>query len=348
VYVKNIVQNLIELDKSNSYFLCHYLRTSNPLYSSNEILYRRYKWLPLMFSDSLYLGRNPDRFDIVHRFLPGGFLFRTNARIVITVLDLFCYKRYPFNRKTRNVLVNPIIRSSLERAQAIIAISEFTRRDIIETFRVKASKVHVAYPASSIVPKDLAESQRLLQDQYGIRNCYILFVSTIEPRKNLISLVKAFEILKEKYYIEEDLVVVGKRGWEFQNTLECIGRSRCRDSIRLVGFVPEDHLPCFYGKASLFVYPSLMEGFGIPPVEAMTCGCPTLTSNTSSLPEVMGYEDMMFSPLEVDEIVEKSLRLLEDEASREDNVRKGLENAARFSWQASASKIVNIYNKLGG
>ena len=346
VYVQNIAKNLIAADSDNTYFLLHFSRSTHPLYNRNEILYPHHRRLPVMLSDSLYLRRNPKRFDIVHRFSPGGFIFRIESKIVITVHDLFLYKRYPFNRKTRNAFANRFIRSSLERADAIVAVSHFTREEVLQTFRVKDRKVYVVHCAPGIILQNLERGQRVLKDKYGMDKAYILFVSTIEPRKNLITLVKASEELKERHGLEEHLVIVGKPGWDFHGTLKYIGASKHRDSIRLMGFVPDEDLSCFYGNAALFVYPSLMEGFGMPPLEAMACGCPTLTSNTSSLPEVVADEGMMFDPLDRTSLVHKMLSVLTDEDYRNENIRRGLQNVKRFDWQASAEQIRDIYSRL--
>jgi glycosyltransferase involved in cell wall biosynthesis len=192
----------------------------------------------------------------------------------------------------------------------------------------------------------LKNKEAVLSSEYGITYKYILLVSTIEPRKNILGMVKAYELLREQHRISEHLVVVGKRGWDYENTLAYINKSRHRDFIHLVGFVPEYDLASFYQHASLFVYPSFMEGFGIPPLEAMQCGCPTLTSNTSSLPEVMQYPEMMFDPCNTSEIAAKCLMILNDPAFKMDNLAKGAKNVKRFSWEASAKKLIEIYNAL--
>jgi len=347
INVLNIARNLIELDEHNTYFLLHFMPNSNRIYRRNEILYKHYRYLPMMFSDSWYLYKNPHRFDIVHRFSPGGFIFKTHARIVITVNDLFLYKKYPFNRATRNYLGRYFIRFSLKKAHAITVLSQFTKQETLKTFGLEEGKVHVVHCAPGILPQDPQMAKRVLANNYGITYKYILFVSTIEPRKNLLNLVKAYEILKERYSIDESLVVVGKKGWDYKRTLDYIEKSKYKNSIKLVGFVPTAHLASFYSNATLFVYPSFMEGFGIPPLEAMKCGCPTLTSNTSSLPEVVGYKEMMFDPNDVSEIANKCLSILKDPKIRNDNIKKGLENVGRFSWRESAKKLIRIYNELG-
>jgi glycosyltransferase involved in cell wall biosynthesis len=188
----------------------------------------------------------------------------------------------------------------------------------------------------------------LLKSAYGLDKGFILFVSTIEPRKNLLSLVKAYEVLKRRHGIEEDLVVIGRKGWDYTETLDYIEHSTARDGIRLLGFVPVSDLGHFYRNARLFVYPSHMEGFGIPPLEAMQHGCPALTSNTSSLPEVMGHASMMFDPGDVDRMAALSLRLLRDPSARAENIRLGAENARRFSWEASAGQMIQLYQRLVG
>jgi len=346
INVKNIVQNLLELDRHNTYFLLHFIPSAASIYRHNEILYKYYKYLPVMFSDSWYISRHPGKFDIVHRFSPGGFVFKTHSKIVITVNDLFSYKKYSFNRKTRSYLGRYFIRSSLKKAQAITTLSQFTKEEILKTFELYGDKVHVVPCAPGISVQNPERAGRVLADNYGITYEYILFVSTIEPRKNLIGLVNAYERLREKHSIDHYLVIVGKKGWDFVDTLDYINKSKHKDHIKLAGFVPASDLACFYKKASLFVYPSLMEGFGIPPLEAMKCGCPTLTSNTSSLPEVVGHKEMMFDPADVKEIANKCLRILKDPVKREENIKRGLKNVERFSWRKSAEKLIRIYNNL--
>ena len=350
VAVKHFVKHLLDIDQLNAYYLLHFTPSSDPLYQNNEILYKHYVNLPMMFSDSWYLRNTPHRFDIIHRFSPGGFLFNVKAKKVITVYDLFLYKTYPFNRKFRlSIQLGRVFnRRSLIRADAVLAGSHFTKQEILKTIPLDANKIHVVYsaPAVDSPPDDPIRSRNILLSEYGISEDYILFVSTLEPRKNLLRLVKTYEILKALHGRKEWLVIVGKKGWRYQETIDYIQKSPFRHCIKSVGFVPTHHLPHFYSNASLFVYPSLMEGFGIPPLEAMQCGCPTLTSNTSSLPEVVRYPEMMFDPENIDQIVEKSLRILGEPTFREDNIGKGSENAKRFSWGKSAEQIISIYNTL--
>ena len=347
VHVENIVKNIVALDTHNTYHLLHFKKNEHPIYENNEIIYKHYQNLPVMFSDSWYLFKHPNRFDIVHRFLPGGFIFKIPSKIVITVHDLFLYKLYPFNRKLKILFARFFNKSSLMKAGAIVAVSNFTKHEVLSTFNIENDKLHVVYGAARDFELQEGKGKKLLQSEYGLSDSYILFVSTIEPRKNLLTLVKAFEILKERYAINEYLVIIGQRGWDYESTFRYIEKSKYKPFIKCIGFVPTSHLGYFYQNASLFVYPSLMEGFGIPPLEAMKCGCPTLTSNTSSLPEVVTYQDLMFNPENVEELAAKSLRILKDPVLREDNVAKGAENTKRFSWKKSAGKIIDIYNSLG-
>ena len=141
VNVQNIARNLIELDRRNTYFLLHFTPNPNPIYRRNEILYRRYKGLPVMFSDSWYLYRNPSNFDIIHLFSPGGYLFKTQSKIVITVNDSFLYKKFPFNKKNRSYLGRYFLRSSLKKAHAVIVISNFTKMEILKTFGLDEGKL---------------------------------------------------------------------------------------------------------------------------------------------------------------------------------------------------------------
>ena len=347
-YTYNLVRNILDIDSDNNYYLLHYEQNSDPIYSKNEILYKYYSTLPVMFSDSWYLLKNPAKFDIIHRFAPGGFFYNLKSKRVVTVYDLFMYKAYPFNRRSKVFLARYFNKMSIKKADVVITISEFSKKEILNTFNIGEDKVHVLYCGPGNVRSEPNAGKDLLREKYNLVNDYILFVSTIEPRKNLLSLVKAFEILKDRYAIGEDLVVVGKKGWDYQATLKYIASSPCKSFIHLVGSVPDSDLGCFYRNASLFVYPSFMEGFGIPPLEAMQCGCPVLTSDTSSLPEVVRYSEMMFDPQDVNQISEKCIQILRDPAYREENIGKGIKNAERFSWRKSAKKIIGIYNYLIG
>jgi glycosyltransferase involved in cell wall biosynthesis len=347
-HVLKLVENLLAIDQENTYFLLHYTPGSNPIYCKNEVLYQRLPYLPVMVSDSWFLHRNRVPLDIVHRFSPGGFLLPVKSKVVVTVHDLFLYKRYPFNRSLKLYFARWANRKSMQKADALVAVSEFTRQEIILTLPVDPQKVHVIHNGPGHVDVKMPCEKRRLSSHYRLENEYLLFVSTIEPRKNLLNLVKAYEILKDRYSIKEDLVVIGQVGWDYQETLRYIEKSRHRNGIRMVGFVPASDLCLFYRHARLFVYPSYMEGFGIPALEAMSCGCPVLTSNTSSLPEVVHYPEMMFDPQDTDEIAAMCLRLLRDSAARDENVRLGAENARRFSWKKSAEQLVRLYQMVGG
>lgn len=349
VVIQNLVENILRLDKKNNYYLLHFKKTDNPIYRHNEVLYHKIKYMPCMFSDSLYLYKNSNRFDIIHRFSPGGFIYKVKSKLVVTIHDLFFYKNYAFNKKMilRNFCGRYFNRSFISKADAIVTISEFSRQEIVRTFNVDTDKVRVIHCATKSPPKIESEHyKKVLHEKYGISGNYILFVSTIEPRKNLLSLVKAYEILRSRYLVKCGLVVVGKKGWDYKTVLDYIDRSPYRDSIKLVGFVPSKDLSLFYWNASLFVYPSLMEGFGIPPLEAMAHGCPTLTSNTSSLPEVVGDPRMMFTPNNINEIAQKCLEILTDPDARSANIRTGAKNVKRFSWEKSAKQLIELYNSL--
>jgi glycosyltransferase involved in cell wall biosynthesis len=345
-YTLNLVEHILRLDPDNTYYLLHYERNPHPIYARNDILYEHFRHLPVMFSDSLYLARHAADFDIVHRFAPGGFLFRTRCKRIVTVYDLFMYKSYPFNRKLKIYLARYFNRNSIRRADAVVTISEFSKQEIVKSFGVDEGRVHVIYPGPGSLATEPDCNQSRLHSIYGLSRDFILFVSTIEPRKNLMGLVKAYEILRGRHGIEQDLVVVGRKGWDFEETLGYIARSPARDRIHLLGFVPDSDLVHLYRKARLFVYPSHMEGFGIPPLEAMYHGCPVLTANTSSLPEVVRDAEMMFTPSDIEDLAAKCLRILRQSEVRESNIERGRENARRFNWTDSAKRMIHIYESM--
>jgi len=175
---------------------------------------------------------------------------------------------------------------------------------------------------------------------------FILAFGVIEPRKNLGMLIDAYRLLRDRRKLPHHLVVAGRRGWLWQATIDQAERSPYRDDIHFAGFVAEEDLPTMYSAASVFAFPSLYEGFGLPPLEAMACGTPVVVSKSSSLPEVVGEAGLQVDPQAPDELAAALELLLLDEPLRADLRRRGLERAATFTWQAAATKLLDVYRRL--
>ena len=232
----------------------------------------------------------------------------------------------------------------------VLADSENTREDVIELLMVPSSRVEVVYPGVGEAFGVIEDEQTLARtrDLYNLHSPFILSVGTLEPRKNLVTLLDAYATVWRDNGPEHKLVVAGRKGWLYEGALRRVEQLGLEDDVVFLGFVAEDHLPALYCLADLLVFPSIYEGFGLPPLEAMACGTPVITSDSSSLPEVVGDAGLMV-PAEDDESLAEAIRnLLEDAYLREDLVRRGLSRAAEFTWEAAGAKLLEIYRRLDG
>jgi len=232
-------------------------------------------------------------------------------------------------------------------ASLIIAPSEWTRREIVERLRVSSEKVRVIYEAAREGMKPLPPHfcQGVL-DKYQIRPPYLLYVGTIEPRKNLLTLIRAYDELLRTTPLRPQLVLAGGRGWLCDEVFKLAEDLKLQDQVHFTGYVEDGDLPALYSAAEAFVYPSFYEGFGLPPLEAMACGAPVITSDVSSLPEVVGKAGLTHAPNNTRALTEAMAKLLGDETTREHFKREGLKQAAKFSWERAARETQSIYDEV--
>ncbi len=233
------------------------------------------------------------------------------------------------------------------RATRIIAPSEFTRREIVAHLGVREEKIRVIFEAAREGMRPLPAGEcRAALAKYDIRPPYLLYVGTIEPRKNLLTLIRAYGELLMQTGHRPQLVLCGGRGWLFDEVFHLVEELKLQDQVRFPGYVADEELPALYSAAEVFVYPSLYEGFGLPPLEAMACGTPVVTSNVSSLPEVVGGAGMTHAPEDWQTLVGQIAMLLGDGNAREHFRQAGLEQAARFSWDRAARETQSIYDEV--
>ena len=225
---------------------------------------------------------------------------RVKGRIITTVCDM-TWLRFPETMAAgnRRRLMKGMARS-LQAADRIITISEFSKREILELLSVPEERIAVIPCAAHCT--DDSESYDHLSAKYGIRKPYLLYVGTIEPRKNLVRLLRAFELLKEKEHIQHQLVLAGGRGWNPEEFDTALAASPVKDSVVRTGYITDSEKNTLYQNADLFVFPSLYEGFGIPPLEAMHWGCPVVSADAASLPEVVGDAAVLVNPMEEESI----------------------------------------------
>jgi glycosyltransferase involved in cell wall biosynthesis len=242
----------------------------------------------------------------------------------------------PFSRR---------IRRFAGEADVVLADSEATRQDILRLLGLAPKKVVTAplAAAGNLHPIARDEARHSVRERHGMTEPYLLFVSTLEPRKNVVGLLHAFARLRAQ--IPHRLVLVGSTGWNADPIFAAIDALGLGDRVTLLGFASDDDLNLLYSAADVFVFPSYYEGFGLPVLEAMACGCPVVASNRSSLPEVVGDAGALCDPDDHAAIAESVLRFVEDEAARERAVTLGLAQAAKFSWSTCARITHKAYER---
>jgi len=273
--------------------------------------------------------------------------------VVATIHDL-SFEHIPETFKRRSRLqLRLTVRATARRAAHVIAPSEYTRRDLLETYGLDPERV-TAVPLA-VAPhfrpvEDAAELERVRR-RYRIAGEYVLAVGSIQPRKNLTRLVRAYSALRGARGRSNlpQLVLVGKKGWLYGETLRAIEEGGVRDAVVLTGYVREADLPALYSGALCFAYLSYFEGFGLPPLEAMSCGAPVLTGNLTSLPEVVGDAGLTVDPFDTGAITEALARLVDEDALRAALRERGLRRARGFDWRDTARMTLQIYRRvLGG
>ncbi len=289
------------------------------------------------------------------RLIPGATLFHATEHLllplrsvptVLTVHDLI-FRHLPQHHKPLNRwYLNATMPLYCRRAGHVIAISECTKRDLVAAYGLPPEKVTVVHEAADPrfrpQPADLVAAVRA---RYHLPERYLLFVGTIEPRKNLARLLEAFEAIHADG-LSDGLVIVGRRGWLYDDFFTRLEQSPVREAVIFPGYVPDADLPAIYAGAQACVFPSLYEGFGLPVLEAMACGTPVVCSNTSSIPEIAGEAALYLDPGDVVEIIETTRRLLRDAALQEETRARGLSQAARFSWERTAQETRRVYRAL--
>ena len=286
-----------------------------------------------------------DRLDLFHYTDHALSLLFRKCPIIITVHDI-AYLRLPNLLNTsRKVYKKNILQISIRKAKIIIADSYATKEDIIEYFGIREEKIRVIHLGveSRFRPINNVEDFRL---KNNLPSKMILNVGTLEPRKNVVSLIKAFRKLREMGFEDVKLVIAGNKGWLYQEIFKEVGQSGLKQEILFLGVVRDKDLPLLYNCADIFVYPSLYEGFGLPPLEAMACGVPVITSNTSSLPEVIGDAGIMVDPTDINSLCESMYILLKDKELWNRMRNMGLERSKLFSWDNTAEKILKVYDEV--
>jgi len=290
-------------------------------------------WTQLRLPLELYFGSDkPDVF-----FSPSHYGPRFSPMpTAMSIMDL-SYIHYPqlFNKKDLYQLIN-WTKYSVKRAKRIFTISLASKDDIIKTYRVPEDKVVVTYPG---IKKTLSMSK----DKFNFD--YILFVGTLQPRKNIVRLIEAFSKLTPKYP-NLKLLIVGKKGWLYEDIFKAPQKYNVESDVKFLDFVEDGKMQSLYKDALCFVLPSLYEGFGLPVLEAMKYGCPVLLSNISSLPEAGGDAALYFNPQDSDDIANTIDKVISDPKLRENMIKKGYARVKKFSWEKTARETLKVLEEI--
>ncbi|EDK35716.1 glycosyltransferase family 4 protein [Clostridium kluyveri] len=277
-----------------------------------------------------------------------GLPINKNCRFIITLHDVIPY-RMPETVSNRYLKIfSEYIPKIVPLCDGIITVSNFSKKDIVKSFNYPENKIYVTHLASEDIykPMDKRISRYVARKYYSITEDYILYVGGFSPRKNILGLIDSFSKLITSYKKPLFLVIAGKKGESYAIYKERTEKLNISDKVLFPGFISIEHLPYIYNAAELFVYPSFYEGFGLPPIEAMACGIPVITSNTTSLPEVVGKGALLINPLNKTNLCEAMLEVLSDNNLKNKLISYGIKRSSELNWKKTIKNTINIYNKI--
>ena len=347
ILIRNLFGELSKIRSDDTTIILSMDSPSFPAGKEIRIPYRYSQNLKRIFFQSFLFG---------NRFCKKSVLLTTDSKVpfflpqtcfmIPVITDLAVYRMPETYRRSRVLLWKLQYRYLIKRADYFLAISEFTKRDLMSLFDIPGNKIDVVYcgVSENMRPVTDHESQEALYKRYNLPEKYILFVGNFNPRKNLERIIKAFDKVKEKG-ITHKLVIAGGEGWKFdkQNSLKDV---TYKEDILFLSYIPDDDMPVLYSCADLFLFPTLYEGFGIPILEAQACGIPVLTSRCSAMPEIGGQGALYVDPTNIDEICKGILSIINDSNLAAKLTQNGFENIKRFSWATSAQKLNEILEKV--
>lgn len=351
-YATNLIEALAEIDSKNRYTLYVTKKEAVKRFANrwnNVDLRLTLPHTPLVripLTLTVELRRRP--VDILHvQYTSPPF---TPCPVVNTIHDL-SFEHLPETFKRRSWRqMRLTIRRSAQTAAHIITDSDFSRADILQTYNLPPERVTATPLAAAARFRPVLEPGEIdrVRKQYGIVGDYILTVGSIQPRKNIPRLIRSFARLCRKGQLQPPpkLVVAGKYAWLYDDTLTAAETSEMKEHIIFTGYVPEADLPVLYSGAKCFVYPSYFEGFGIPTLEAMRCGTPTIAGDRTCFPEIIGDAGLMVDPFDEQAIEQGILRVLTDKQLREELREKGLKRASLYDWKKTARLTLDVYERV--
>ncbi|TSC95422.1 MAG: AprM [Parcubacteria group bacterium Athens1014_10] len=350
-YSYHLIENLKKMDEKSRYFLY----SAEKLREDLGILPRNWqskvlKWLPKFLWTQIRLSWemlvNPP--DLL--FVPSHVIPFIHPKKTITTIHDIGFKKFPraysfFQRW----YLDWSVKFALKYAAKIIAISQFTKEELIKIYQADEKKISViplAYNDEIYQPINNQEKVEQVLKKYQIKKPYLFYVGRLEEKKNISFLIDVFEVLSSQIQAPLNLVLAGGRGYGYERIKEKIARHKLNEKITQIGWLNENDLSCFYAGAEVFIFPSLYEGFGIPLLEAMACGTTIVASNSSSIPEIVGQAALLANPDNIQDFVGQIKRILGDKKLKENLKQKGLERIKNFSWQKCAQETLSLFNNI--
>jgi len=349
-YVSNLVRGLAQLNQDDEYTLiCHpsdvdFVKTLGANFRAWPDRSGNYSVAEQGTIPWDVWRTTPDVFHAPHYVLPPF----TPGRAVVTIHDCI-HLRFPqyLPNRLAHVYARVFLKSAARKAARVITVSEASKRDIIELLHTPAAKVEVVYNGfDERLATPSAEDAARVRARFQLDAPFVLYAGNIKPHKNVDRLIEAFAALRQRGLDTVKLLIIGDDISKYSNLRRLVHRHQLHQQVRFLGFVSTDTLAALYRLAQVFVFPSLYEGFGLPPLEAMANGTPVITSNVSSLPEVVGDAALLIDPLDERSIADAMYRVLTEPALAADLVRRGHERVKAFSWQRSASRTHEIYRDV--
>lgn len=345
-YTFNLIEALKKIDKVNKYTLYfnklpQYFEINQQNVSTRLIPMKRLWTQARLAVECLF--NPPDILFVPAHTLP--IIRLPKVRTVVTIHDLGAEFLAEYHQFPQKLYLNWSTKYAARNADQLIAVSKSTQRDLIARLGAKKEKISVIYEGvdQDFFQKNSHEETSAIKAKYGLNKPYLLFVGTIQPRKNLELLIEAFARVKNT---DLELVIAGKPGWLYETIYLSPEKNKVKDKVKFLGFIPTDDLPPVYSGALAFVYPSLYEGFGLPLLEAMACSCPIIASNSSSIPEVVGDAALLFDPNNKDQIVKSIRTIIKDSDLRADLAQKANRQVKKFTWEKAAEETLKVFEKV--
>ncbi|MCK4891402.1 MAG: glycosyltransferase family 4 protein [Candidatus Pacebacteria bacterium] len=351
-YIRHLLKYVFELDKKNNYVIFlmpeefDNFKLPSERIKKVKVSAKWYGWKEQLLLPFQLYKKKLDLMHFTHFNSPILYL----KKIIVTIHDVtpFFFPGHKMKSIIRRVGFRTVFFSSVKKASKVIAVSKNTKNDIVDYFKIKENKINVIYEGVDGQFKIINDNQKIIgiKKKYNITKPFIFYTGVWRNHKNLAGLIKAFGILRNKYKLDYQLVLGGKEDLYYPEAKEAWKKLGLENKIIRTGFINQEDLPLFYNTAELFIIPSFYEGFGLIGLESMACGTPVVSSNTTSLPEVLGDAAIYFNPNSPEEMAEKIKLVLTDKKLYNELREKGFKQVGKYSWEQMGIETLKIYNNI--